>query len=145
MNGKGGGHVIYVELVWENMKFQLNRQRLPMDIVATKVKEVMAEAELVLAKIEGQCMKGFALPISQNFIVAHFGDEVPSGQSVVIANLKTQKVYKYCLNDADTVRLMQLLGRPNKYRSVFPESVKNVRGVAKEDDPIPFFVFPTIT
>ena len=45
MNGKGGGHVIYVELVWENMKFQLNRQRLPMDIVATKVKEVMAEAD----------------------------------------------------------------------------------------------------
>ena len=82
----------------------------------------MGEAELVLARIEERRMKCFALPISRNFIVAHFGTEafqLPSGQSVVIANSITKKVYKYCLNDADALTLMNLylLGRLKPERS----------------------------
>ena len=78
----------------------------------------------------------------------HFGPEafqLPSGKSVIIANPVTKKVYKYCLNNADALRLYHyLLGRLKPKRSVFPESVKNVLGVAKEDNPIPFFEFPLL-
>ena len=46
------------------MKFVLQSQRLPMGSVATKVKEVMGEAQRSLASMVGRHMAGFSLPIS---------------------------------------------------------------------------------
>ena len=144
MSGSSGrGHVIYVEVVWEDehLKFLLKRQRLPMASVTTKVKEVMAEAQQSLALTVDRHMTAFALPISRDFIQAHFGAgaiQLPSGQSVVIANLGTRKVYKHCLSDTDSVSLMELrLFARKPGRSVFPDSLEKRCDVS-------YFVFPLL-
>ena len=118
-----------VEEVMSLLKFALERQRLPMGSVATKVKEVMGHWHpRSLASTVGRRIAGFALPISGNFIHTHFGAgaiQMPSGQSVVVANLHTGKVYKHCHSDADTLRLGKLQHLDRKpERSVFPESIK---------------------
>ena len=70
MSGRGsGGHVIYVEIVWVDklLKFKGNRHKLSKDSVATKIKQVMHEAQRSLEIAVGRPMTGFALPISRNF------------------------------------------------------------------------------
>ena len=47
---------------------------------------------------------------------------MPSGQSVVIINVETQKVYKYSLAAVERDRLTSLLELNRAARSVFPES-----------------------
>ena len=72
--------------------------------VATKVKEVLREAQLSLDSTADRRMSGFTLPISFDFIQLQFGDaakQVPSGQSVVIINPESQTAYKYCLASED--------------------------------------------
>ena len=145
MSGSSGsGHVIHIEVVWEDkhLKFFLKRQRLPMDSVIAKVEEVMAEAQRSLDLTGGGHVTDFALPLSRDFIQARFGAgaiQLPSGQSVVIANLETRKVYKHCLNDTEGMRVMELIQLFSRKpgRSVFPDSV------GKSCD-VSFFVFPLL-
>ena len=98
----GRGYVIHVEVVWEDkhLNFLLKRQTLPTGSVTTKVKEVMVEVQRSLALTVARHMTDFALPLSQNFVQARFragAIQLPPGQSVVITNLGTRKVYKHCL------------------------------------------------
>ena len=145
MGSSESGHVIHVELVWRNQRlnFALQCRRLPMGSVATKVKEVMDEAQQSLESIKGQDMAGFALPMSGDFIHAQFGAgafQMPSGhESVLIANLHTRKVYKHCLSTCDRRRLYRLERLDRKpERSVFPESSRNTFGFHT------FFEFPLL-
>ena len=68
MSGSKTGHVIHVEVMWEDklLNFVLNRRRLPMGNVATKVKEVLREAQQSLDSTASRCMAHFTLPISSN-------------------------------------------------------------------------------
>ena len=108
--------------------------------VATKVKEVLREAQLSLDSTADRRMSGFTLPISFDFIQLQFGDaakQVPSGQSVVIINPESQTAYKYCLASEDRDRLTSLLNLNRAARSVFPESSMAI-------DKITFFTFPLL-
>ena len=132
MGGSGRGHVIHIELMWvdELLRFVLERQRLPMGSVATKVEEVLGEAQRSLASMAGRRMAGFALHISRNFIQSRFGAGAMQVPSVVIANPHTRKVYKHCLNMVDGNTLIELwhlsFDREPPTRIVFPESIMNI-------------------
>ncbi len=127
MGGSGIGHVVHIELEWldEQLTFVLTRQRLPMESVATKVTEVLGEAQRSLDSTAGWRMTDFTLPISGNFIGSCFGAaavQVPSGQSVVIINPDTGKVY-LSMVDGKTLFFLQRFFDRRPERSVFPESI----------------------
>ena len=120
--------------------------QLPIESVYAKIKQALINAETSLRSTVTQQREptNHVLPISESFIREHFGCtafQMFSGQSVVIIDEGTKKVYKHCLSTVEMNTSLLLLRRElfrKTSRAVFPEEVKQVR----QTD---FFVYPLLT
>ena len=134
-----------MEVLWneEVFKFNLTARSLGKDTVASKIKEVIDEAQRSLRSVLEQDSTGFALPISEDFLETNFGlgtYQVDSGQSIVVVNESTRKVYKHCLCHRESLTLVKLWLRDSQTlpeRSVFPE------GKVELSEAV-FFIFPLL-
>lgn len=137
---RGPGHVRQVEVLWneEVFKFKLTARSLGKDTVASKIKD---EAQRSLRSVLEQDSTGFALPISEDFLETNFGlgtYQVESGQSIVVVNESTRKVYKHCLCHRESLTLVRLRDSQTlPERSIFPEGKVEL----SEAD---FFIFPLL-
>lgn len=75
MDHGGRGHVVQVEVEWADdiFKFLQTPHKLPKDGVATKIREVLGEAQRLLDSTVNQPPRCHTLPLSDGFIEAKFG------------------------------------------------------------------------
>ena len=125
MNHRTRGQVIQVVLEWVDNEwvFLQDPNRLPREGVDAEIRQALNDAGVSL--LAAQNRTDHALPISESFIHGDFGagaEQVRSGQSVVIVDVRGGKAYKRCLDPKEEVRLLHLREcNPKPSRSVFPD------------------------